>query len=160
MSNENFIVEGIVHWANINEPNQKGRYDVVISIDDKVMLKKLKGLGFTLKEKEGKGYCVTLKTKNKPTIVDAKKNILSGEILLGHGSKIRAIVNHYKVAYEGKYYDCLGLNHLQILELKEYNPGGGLDLFGEEKGYVADTTDSKADSPITFEDIEDTDLFK
>lgn len=164
MSNERFVIEGVSYWASTVEVNKlSNKYQVDIAIDDKKTLAKLKKLGINIKEKGEKGTFVTAKSDNKPSVIDAKKNVLSDYTLIGNGSRIKVVVNHYTSNFRGTTYNSLGLNAIQVLELKEYNTGGGLDLFGEEKGYTSDTvtkTDVVSGREITFEDIEDTDLFK
>ena len=91
----------------------------------------------------------------KVLVVDAKRNVMTGETLIGNGSTV-------KVAYEPAPYlipsskqvgVSLRLKGVQVIELAEYG-GGGASMFDEEDGFVEervekDTVGAMFDDGVT-----------
>lgn len=91
----------------------------------------------------------------KPVVVDAKRNPMSGDSLIGNGSLV-------KVAYETIPYFVaatkvvgvtLRLKGLQVLELNEYaNKGAG--MFDDEDGYVEEARVAAERDPFAEDETE------
>lgn len=97
---------------------------------------------------------VTLKSKFKPAQVDAKKNPLPADVRVMSGDVIRCAASLYcyekteKVKEGGKMKNVtvhgvsLQLLGVQLIEKRNMGGNGGTDLFDEEDGFVAETSDS------------------
>ena len=74
-------------------------------------------------------------------VVDAHKNIIKPIPLVGNGSLIRCAgyASPYLMELTKQVGVSLKWDSMQLLQLVEYS-GGGIDVFDEEEGYVAEQT--------------------
>lgn len=158
---DQIIFEGKAYYAMVHSPSKdKKQYKVTIGNLNKETKDTLKKNGIIIRTEgdEDKprytwGSTVTLSNKLKPRVVDAKKNPIPANVLIGNGSTVRVIGKPYTVNFtdaetgkDGKYTG-LNLLALQILDLVKYertNIGETeegevyeniLDAFEEEDGF-------------------------
>jgi hypothetical protein len=174
MSNEQFVIKGKAYWASVREPSKEsGKYQLDLSIDENTAkLLSSKGVkvrteatsgspnGKNVGTKNDRGTYVTLKANAEtkdgkkrpaPLIVDAKKNPLAKDRLIGNGSIVNVTTAAFDWEFKGKKGTSLNLAVIQVLELVGY-ANKALDLLTEEDGYVEDNS-----SVVDLHDDEDGD---
>jgi hypothetical protein len=102
MSNQkqSYEMSGTILFSHLREPNNKGeyandKYEVVLGID-KAAKKQLESLGVQVKNRDAKlqsegkkllGDYITLRSKNKPTVLGPDGNLLTDIPLFGTGTE-------------------------------------------------------------------------
>lgn len=146
------VIQGTGFWAHVREVNKlSGKYQLDLSIDAKTV-KIIESLGVTVKvedKNEGvdgkdRGLFVTLKSDYPPKVVDAKKNTMSNDVLIGNGSLIKVATHPYNWTFGKKSGIALGLDAIQIIDLVEYVDSLS-DMFEEEEGFTTDDATSSFD---------------
>jgi hypothetical protein len=133
MATQSTIVEATLYWANLIRKNgMSGQYQVDLGNLDKVAVKKLEGLGLTIKtdtnkdddSKPRRGRFVTAKS-NYPIRIMFKPGIESVEgDTIGNGTLAKVKVHPYDWKFKTKVGTSAGITKLQITDLKVYE---GLD---------------------------------
>ena len=159
------VISGTAYWAKVHQPhydmyNEEGIFSIDVTVDKttKESLKKL-GLSTKIKNKDDeRNDFITVKrkytrrdgTKNSsPRVVDAKKNPISPDILIGNGSNINVLFDTYDYNVAGNKGVGMSLKAVQVTKLLEYSPDGNIDEITEAEGYVAPSKDP-LDDKITF----------
>jgi hypothetical protein len=129
MATQSTVVEATLYWANLIRKNEmSGKYQVDIGNLDKVAVKKLEGLGLTIKtdankdddDKPRKGRFVTAKS-NYPIKVMFKPGIESVEAdTIGNGTLAKVKVHAYDWKFKTKVGTSAGVTKLQVTDLKVY----------------------------------------
>jgi hypothetical protein len=140
---EQAVVDGTLEWAHLTpgKPNDmSGKYQVDVCNLTAKAVKALKDIGLTIQDgknkgKPEKGHYITPKATKPVTIVDSKRNPFTGEERIGNGTTARVAVRAFAYNFKGKDGIGAGLQALQILDLKEYNPAA---MFSEEEGYESE----------------------
>jgi len=130
--NKKFPLTGKAYYTQLRQPNQlSGKYQMDLSVDEDTTAK-LKTIGVDVKNKDdGRGNFVTLKanaenkdgtTRTGPRVLDADKNEIPEDVLIGNGSEVKVIANAYEWKFKGKTGVGLGVNIVQVLDLVPYIP--------------------------------------
>jgi hypothetical protein len=121
-----------VMWAFLNKQNEMSqRYQVdLCNLSDKAV-QALEQAGIEVKNKDGKGYYITCKSKRPMAAYDDGGTPLEGDIL-GNGSKAAAIVEPYSWSWKGKQGVSPSLRRLVITELVPYTGGGAVALADDD----------------------------
>ena len=121
-----------VMWAFLNKQNEMSqRYQVdLCNLSDKAV-QALEEAGIEVKNKDGKGYYITCKSKLPMAAYDDGGTPLEGDIL-GNGSKAAAIVEPYSWNWKGKQGVSPSLRRLVITELVPYTGGGAVALADDD----------------------------
>lgn len=166
---EQLVLSGTFFWAHLAKPSELSpdKFSLNLSVDKKTKaLLEAKGIKLR-KEGDGKGenskkhvgtendrgdYVNLTRSVKLPDgtilkpveIVDAKKNPLSGEVLIGNGStgKVVATLFHYKHKTTKEKLVGLNLDVVQVLSLVKFNSKKASDLLEEEVGFESDVLDS------------------
>lgn len=146
---ESLFIEGIAHWTKIAEPNTNDRGDIEytmdITIEDAATKTLLKEHGIIIKNKDreliekGKplqGDFVSLKSRFKPSVVDAQLNLMPEGTKIGNGSKVLVKAHAYSWKFKAKSGTSLGLDTVQVLELVQFS-ANKLDGFKKRDGFTA-----------------------
>lgn len=157
---EAYALEGTAYWSNVFKANALSqKYQIDLVLDDKKLMKELikKGITFKKDKKGEREDFVTIKSARKPKVLDKDKNIMTGNIAIGNGSKVKVAANIYRKTVGNKEYIGLGLNGLQVLELVEYSTTGDefLDMFKPDKTDV----ELVAQEPPVGTEFDDVDMF-
>jgi len=91
--------------------------------------------------------------EQQPTVLDSKKVPVSGDTLIGNGSKVKVAFEPipYVMASTKKVGVSLRLKAIQVIDLVEYG-NSAASVFDEEDGFVVSTTPEEAE---VFADAED-----
>lgn len=128
------IVQGTAYWASIKNPNTK--YTPVYTINlvvDEETASDFKSRGFTIKNME-EGPALIIKRKvtgasgrpnSIPRLVDAQKQDI--DVLVGNGSLVNVMYKEWSTVREGKTYQGLDLQGVQVLQLVEAGSSAGGD---------------------------------
>ena len=133
-------VEGKAYWASVTRPNTTFDpvYQIDLAVDDKTA-EEFKGKGVSVKQYE-RGSVVKFKRKvsradgNKnpaPRLVDSAKNSI--DTLIGNGSTVKVMYNHFELKFAGKSGTSLDLQAVQVIDLVPYG-----EDFDVSDGYVAE----------------------
>lgn len=151
------VLEGTVHWAHVHKVNEmSGKYQVDLSPTEQ-SLAALKESGVPIKNNgDARGDFVTLKVYGKnpqpPKVVDSKLNVLSSNINIGNGSKVKIQSKIFSWDFRGKKGIAAELGSIQVLELVEYNSKD--NLLVPEEGYSIEKdleTTTQSDEANPFE---------
>lgn len=132
--NRQVNVKGTLLWPCLLEPAEmSGKHEVVVtnlSADD---VKKLKAVGVTARTREDKpeyGSFVTPKANRPPLVVDWNRDTYDPEKVekIGNGTVGNVCIRAFDYDYNGKKGVGAGLQAIQVLELKEYNPGSSFEV--------------------------------
>ena len=130
METKPLLIEADIMWAFLDTPNtMSGKYQVDLCNLSKNAVKALEDVGVEVRNKDGKGFFVTAKSKFYPiTAVDQEGKTISAKI--GNGSRGIANLNTYDYKVNNKPGVGVGLvkNMLVVTKLIEYNPEGIQDL--------------------------------
>lgn len=146
---------GEARFPKINEPDTKGEYadgkykiEVVLNEANTKLYKKelhdvaarifpgVKGVRIPMKTAKDGTISFIFKSKDKPMILDAKKNKLPPEVVVGAGSSVRVAGSLAKYEKGPNKGITAYLSAVQVVELVE---GGSMaKLFDVEDGFVAD----------------------
>lgn len=149
-------IKGECMWAHVQTPNT--RFEPRWSIDvtlDKESAEQLEAQGLDVREDDrGLFFCFKRKCegknntqKPKPVVVDAKKNIYTGEI--GNGSIVKVQYRPYAWSFGGKKGVGADLIAVQVLELNEY--GEDKVELDEEEGFETAVENAAFDDDIKFD---------
>ncbi|MAZ71628.1 MAG: hypothetical protein CMC70_00640 [Flavobacteriaceae bacterium] len=146
------VISGTCSWAKVHQPhydqyNEDGVFSIDVTVDAKTK-ESLKKLGLITKVKnkdDERNDFITIKrkytrkdgTKNSsPRVVDAKKNPISPDILIGNGSSVNVLFDTYDYNVAGNKGVGMSLKAVQVTKLLEYSPDGNIDELAEANGYV------------------------
>ncbi len=133
------IESGLAYWASVRNPNLK--YEPVYTVDlvvDEEVASKYESRGFKVKtlvvndEVVGKALVIKRKVngpngmvRKPPKLVDAQKNLIEDDVLVGNGSGVKVQFNEWEV--DNKYGKFKGLDFqaMQVLNLVSYKAGDG-----------------------------------
>jgi hypothetical protein len=116
-------IEADIMWAFLDTRNTySNKYQVdLCNLSDKA-IRALEDLGVEVRNKEGKGFFVTAKSKNYPiTTIDQNGNPVSAKV--GNGSRGVALIKPYAYKASGKSGVAVGINKLIVTKLVEYEGG-------------------------------------
>ena len=116
-------IEADIMWASLDTPNpMSGKYQVdLCNLSDKA-IRALEDIGVNVRNKEGKGFFVTAKSKNYPIpAVDKDGSTIKAKV--GNGSRGVALVKPYAYKYSGKAGVAVGINKLIVTNLVAYEEG-------------------------------------
>tara|TARA_R100001510_G_scaffold7880_1_gene6124 strand:- start:6406 stop:6855 length:450 start_codon:yes stop_codon:yes gene_type:complete len=142
------IESGLAYWASVRNPNLKFEpvYTVDLVVDEEVA-KKYESKGYKVKtlvvNDEVVGKALTIKRKvngpdgmirKAPKLVDAKKNVLDDDVLVGNGSKVRVQFSEWEVSNKYGNFKGLDFQGLQVIDLVSYKGADGeeFDAVGED----------------------------
>lgn len=113
-------IEADIMWAFLDTPNQmSGKYQVDLCNLSKNAIKALEDAGVSVRNKEGKGFFITAKSKNYPiTAVDKAGEPIAAKV--GNGSKGVALIKPYAYKVNGKSGVGVGINKLIVTDLIAY----------------------------------------
>ena len=102
-----------------------------------------------MNDDEAGGLKIRAKSSKKPMLVDAKGNVIKGDLAVGNGStiKLAGVLTSYSAG--GNIGVTAYLNAVQIIDLVEF----GGSQFEEEDGYVHENTESTSDTTEEFNDF-------
>lgn len=121
-------IEADIMWAFLDTPNQmSGKYQVDLCNLSKTAIQALEEAGVNVRNKEGKGFFITAKSKNYPiTAVDKAGEPISAKV--GNGSKGVALIKPYTYKVNGKSGVGVGINKLVVTDLIAYDAGSAVNL--------------------------------
>lgn len=121
-------IEADIMWAFLDTPNKlSGKYQVDLCNLSKSAISALEQAGVSVRNKEGKGFYITAKSKNYPiTAVDKGGSPISAKV--GNGSKGVALVKPYAYKANGKSGVGIGINKLIVTDLIAYEGGDSVNL--------------------------------
>jgi hypothetical protein len=121
-------IEADIMWAFLDTPNQmSGKYQVDLCNLSKTAIKALEESGVSVRNKEGKGFFITAKSKNYPiTAVDKAGEPITAKV--GNGSKGVALIKPYAYKVNGKSGVGVGINKLIVTDLIAYDGGASVAL--------------------------------
>ena len=145
------VISGTAYWASITVPNTTFDTDGVYTIDvcdldeENINIASQDGLEVKNKGDERNDFITAkMKVKRKdgglntpPKVVDSKLNPIV-DVLVGNGSKVNVSYRPFEWSFGNKSGVSAGLNSIQGLNLKEYNPTGSSSEFAVEDGYTND----------------------
>tara|TARA_R100000951_G_scaffold116800_1_gene131180 strand:- start:9699 stop:10214 length:516 start_codon:yes stop_codon:yes gene_type:complete len=102
-----------------------------------------------MNDDEAGGIKIRAKSSKKPTLFDAKGNVIKTDLPVGNGStiKLSGVMGTYSAG--GNIGVTAYLNAVQIIDLVEF----GGSTFEEEDGYVHEATESASDATEEFNDF-------
>jgi len=137
------IESGLAYWASVRNPNLK--YEPVYTVDlvvDEEVASKYESRGFKVKtlvvndEVVGKALVIKRKVngpngmvRKPPKLVDAQKNLIEDDVLVGNGSGVKVQYGEYSWEYSGKSGKGRDLKAIQLVELKEYIEPDGSGMY-------------------------------
>ncbi len=138
---QSMVIKGTAQWACVHEPNDlSGKFQVDICQLDKATVKKLKDVGIEVRQGEGdkehKGSFIVAKTKRRPKVMDAAKNIWPSNLLIGNGSTVKCSVTPFDWTFKKKSGISASLNSLMVIDFKSADMNGTGDLEAEDDGFV------------------------
>ena len=138
---QSMVIKGTAQWAHVHEPNDlSGKFQVDICQLDKATVKKLEDVGIEVRqgegEKEHKGSFIVAKTKRRPKVMDAAKNIWPSNLLIGNGSTVKCSVTPFDWTFKKKSGISASLNSLMVVDFKSADMSGTGDLEAEDDGFV------------------------
>ena len=121
-------IEADIMWAFLDTPNQmSGKYQVDLCNLSQGAIKALEDSGVNVRNKEGKGFFITAKSKNYPiTAVDKAGAPISAKV--GNGSKGVALIKPYAYKVNGKSGVGVGINKLIVTDLIAYEAGDAVSI--------------------------------
>ena len=136
----NYLIENVeLNWARLANPVSPfgtPQWELQIATTDPVLAGQMGENNLNVKEKDGK-YTVSLKRKAVKAdgtemvpvrLVDAQKNPIENRGSIGNGSKGNVIVWQAEYEAMGKSGVSNSLTAVQVTELVEYAPTGGVDF--------------------------------
>jgi hypothetical protein len=128
--NKKFVLTGKAFYLQARRPNElSGKYQMDLAIDAETA-SKLRSIGIDVKNKgDSRGDHVTLKasaenkdgsTRSGPKVLDADKNEIPEDILVGNGSDVKVVSHVYEWKFKGKSGTSLGLDTVQVTNLIPY----------------------------------------
>lgn len=113
-----------IMWASLNEPNRmSGKFQVDLTQLSKAAMEALEMMGLGVRNKEGQGDFITAKSNNPIRAYDTDGNEIKG-ILIGNGSKAKAVVGYYDwKSPAGQAGRSPSLMKLVVTDLIAYNGG-------------------------------------
>ena len=138
---QSMVIKGTAQWACVHEPNDlSGKFQVDICQLDKATVKKLEDVGIEVRQGEGdkehKGSFIVAKTKRRPKVMDAAKNIWPSNLLIGNGSTVKCSVTPFDWTFKKKSGISASLNSLMVIDFKAADMNGTGDLEAEDDGFV------------------------
>lgn len=138
---QSMVIKGTAQWAHVHEPNDlSGKFQVDICQLDKATVKKLEENNIEVRrgegEKENKGSFIVAKTKRRPKVMDAAKNVWPSNILIGNGSTVKCSVTPFDWTFKKKSGISASLNSLMVVDFKSADMSGTGDLEAEDDGFV------------------------
>ena len=136
----NYLIENVeLNWARLANPVSPfgtPQWELQIATTDPVLAGQMGENNLNVKEKDGK-YTVSLKRKAVKAdgtemvpvrLVDAQKNPIENRGSIGNGSKGNVIIWQAEYEAMGKSGVSNSLTAVQVTELVEYAPTGGVDF--------------------------------
>ena len=138
---QSMVIKGTAQWACVHEPNDlSGKFQVDICQLDKATDKKLENDGVNVNKgengKDYKGSFIVAKTKRRPKVMDAAKNIWPSNLLIGNGSTVKCSVTPFDWTFKKKSGISASLNSLMVIDFKAADMNGTGDLEAEDDGFV------------------------
>ena len=138
---QSMVIKGTAQWALVHEPNDlSGKLQDDICQLDKATVKKLEGVGIEVRQGEGdkehKGSFIVAKTKRRPKVMDAAKNIWPSNLKIGNGSIVKCSVTPYDWNFKKKVGISASLNSLMVIDFKAADMDETDDLEVEDDGFV------------------------
>ena len=124
------IYEGKVNWANVFTVNEmSGKYSIdVIELTPK-QVKDFEKEGVNVREKEGQGKFVTIKSTGKVPVYDSRRKPWPEDKLIGNGSVCRVAWSTYDWNKNGKSGRSAGLQAVVVMEHVPYESVDKDELF-------------------------------
>ena len=123
-------VAGTFYWCSFAKPNEmSGKYQFDLgNLSDKAV-KALEDMGLSVKNKEDRGYYITIKSTRPIESVTEDDQIITGrdgEIvhLVGNGSKGYVVVGYYDWEFKGKKGRSPSARKVVIQDLIKYDAEG------------------------------------
>lgn len=115
-------------WANLNERNKlSGKYQINLSKLSQQASDALEEMGITVRQKDDQGSFITCKSKNPIRVYDTDGEELTN-VLIGNGSKVKAVVGHYDWKNpQGAQGRSASLMKLVVTDLVQYTPEVDMD---------------------------------
>ena len=136
----NYLIENVeLNWARLSNPVSPfgtPQWELQIATTDPVLAGQMGENNLNVKEKDGK-YVLSLKRKAMKAdgspmepvrLVDAQKNPIENKGSIGNGSKGNVIVWQAEYEAAGRSGVSNSLTAVQVTELVEYAPTGGVDF--------------------------------
>lgn len=116
-----------VMWAQLTKVNDmSGKFQVNLCNLSDAAAKALESLGISTLNKEGMGNYITCKSNTPIKAFDSDGDLI--DVMIGNGSKAKAVVKPYDWTYKNKKGISPTLVKLVITDLIEYaDAGGSLD---------------------------------
>ena len=121
-------VNATLFWASTqtkNEMSDKYQVDLGELSDAAVMA--LENMGIEVKNKEGQGNYITVKSANPIKVFDDNGIVLDSTIKIGNGSKAKAALSYYDWTYKAKSGRSPSLMKLMVTDLIEYGDNADID---------------------------------
>jgi len=120
-------IEADIMWAFLDTRNTySNKYQVDLCNLSQKAIEALEDIGVEVRNKEGKGFFVTAKSKNYPiTAIDKEGNPVTAKV--GNGSRGVALIKPYAYKASGKSGVAVGINKLIVTDLIAYEGGGVSD---------------------------------
>lgn len=118
--NKPIKIKGTAYWACLTKINNlSGAYQIDIGDLSDAAVKALESLGIEAKHKEGQGFYITCKSKYPIVAYDSNKDEI-GDVLVGNGSKVEAVIGSYEWKFKNKKGMSPSLKSLVVKELVKY----------------------------------------
>ena len=121
-------VQATLFWASLQNKNEMSdKYQVDLGeLSDKAVMA-LEGMGIDVKNKEGQGNYVTVKSANPIKVFDANGMPIDPNVKVGNGSKAKAALSFYDWTYKAKSGRSPSLVKMIITDLIEYGDSADID---------------------------------
>ncbi len=138
---QSMVIKGTAQWVDVHKPNDlSGRFQVDICQLDKATVKKLEDVGVNVNKGENgkayKGFFIVAKTKRRPKVMDAAKNIWPSNLKIGNGSIVKCSITPYDWNFKKKVGIGASLNSLMVIDFKAADMDETDDLEVEDDGFV------------------------
>ena len=121
-------VQTTLFWASLQTKNEMSdKYQVDLGeLSDKAVMA-LEGMGIDVKNKEGQGNYVTVKSANPIKVYDENGMPIDPTVKVGNGSKAKAALSFYDWTYKAKSGRSPSLVKMIITDLIEYGDSADID---------------------------------
>ena len=121
-------IAATLYWASLQTKNDMSdKYQVDLgNLSDKATMA-LEEMGIDVKNKEGQGNYITVKSANPIKAFDDNGIVIDPNVKVGNGSKAKAALSFYDWTYKAKSGRSPSLIKLMVTELIEFGDNADID---------------------------------
>ena len=121
-------VNATIFWAKTNTvDNLSEKYQIDLGELSDAAVMALEGMGIDVKNKEGQGNYIQIKSGRPITVFDEYGMALDSSIEIGNGSKAKAAISFYDWTYKAKSGRSPKLVKLMITDLIKFGEDANID---------------------------------